>query len=234
MDPKTVDALSRLAEELGPFFFAVLFVTLVTRSAHKFLAEACRRTDPPATIEEIKTYRMYFAGVTVSSILLVLVAIGWWMYYHTRGTYTYQIAITDIREKVTIDAPYFARHSVRLSSADHSTITDHFFLIVKNQPFQNGETFTFTVNILLPASAATGGTTGGLLSSGGALNQKSLDIIYRGRPQDAFRLEMGPGSQPKLVPARVAARTPFFSPWAAGVGAAIRGRYAAVEAGQSQ
>ena len=116
MQPAAISQFSRLAEILGPFFFSVLFLTFMTHMAVRYYNRAVSRKDPQATIEEVKTYRLYFLVVVFFSFLLVVASVGWWVYAQSQSNYVYQIAVTDLdTAKTKIDSAYFVKHSMRQS-----------------------------------------------------------------------------------------------------------------------
>src|SRR4030095_14388941 len=64
------------AYQYGPFFFAILFIMVVTRWAHKKYKDAYTDTNAPVKVQQ--TYRAVFIIAFTFSCTLVIVAIGFY------------------------------------------------------------------------------------------------------------------------------------------------------------
>jgi hypothetical protein len=205
----SMDQLSRLAELYGPFFFAILFLFFVTHSSYNYYMKIRACTNPKASQEELLLMRRNFISSVVVSLLLVFASIGWWFYQQTRGVYTYQIAITGLNARIQIDSPYFLRRSMRPSSYSEP-ISDDYFLVVSDHPFQPGQTFEFQVWVL-PEEPPVNATPDAACTTGG-LKPESVPITvhYRGLPVDAFAVLLQ-DDKPKLVPMADAGTSPTIN-----------------------
>ena len=212
MGAESIGELSRLANVFGPFFFAILFVTLITRGAHKYYSAVCSRTNPSATDQECRTCRLYFLCVAYFGFFLVVLAVGWWFYYQSRANHIFQVAITELGPTVHVDSPYFVKQTTRRSSVNDELLSDLYFLIVQEQPFQQGDKFTFTVGVIPPAPPPPKGKQRPVVSAGGKLEQHKIEVVYQGKGQESYRLDATPGAPAKLI-RRADAQTehPFFT-----------------------
>jgi len=139
MNWSVVDDLVRLAEQFGPFLFAILFILVVTRTAHGYYRECNVRKDPPASEQERATYRLYFISSVWCGIIAMALSIGWWGYAQLKGTYVYQVAIVGLGDDEIIDADYFQKRIQRPSVPGAIAIHDIYFLMVQDEPFKVGE-----------------------------------------------------------------------------------------------
>src|SRR6266852_5395428 len=76
----TIAAVVKLAYDFGPFLFAVLFLLVVTRSAHRYSYEVHSRITPPVTPPESVMYRLYFLSSFCFGIVLMVASVAWWIY----------------------------------------------------------------------------------------------------------------------------------------------------------
>src|SRR6201988_4227158 len=128
VDLSTIETATRLASQYGPFLFAILFIFVVTRTAHKYYQECNTRT-VPATEEEKKTYRSYFLISVWGGIALTLVSIGWWVYVQMQGPSVYQIAIVALHSDEAILSNYFSKTVPRPAIGGASALTDDYFIV---------------------------------------------------------------------------------------------------------
>jgi hypothetical protein len=77
---KWLEVLTNASILYGHFFFALLFILVVTRTAHSYYKGVCERANPPAAPDEQKTYRLFFLASMTAGILLVFTAVSWWIY----------------------------------------------------------------------------------------------------------------------------------------------------------
>ncbi len=183
LDLSTFETIVRLAEQFGPFLFAILFLLVITRTAHSYYQECNTRKHPAASEQEKKTYRTYFICSMWSGIVVMALSIGWWVYAQSRGTNTYQVAIVDLKDDETVLADYFYRKVPRPTISGAATIHDDYFLIVQDQPFQIGEKLKFDFFKAHPSSTPNGGILG-----------TRLEIKYEGKKQDTYRLTLDAGT----------------------------------------
>jgi hypothetical protein len=123
----TFAALVRVAEEFGPFLFAVLFIVFVTRTAHKYYQECNTRQNPAASDDEKRTYRFYFLCSVWCGIAVMTISIGWWFYGKTKGQHVYQVAIVNVQSDEQLIAEYFNKRVLRPAVPGAASIHDYFF-----------------------------------------------------------------------------------------------------------
>jgi uncharacterized membrane protein YcgQ (UPF0703/DUF1980 family) len=54
------------------------------RMAHSYYRDVNVRTSPPASPEEKTTYHVYFYSSVIAGIMLVFIAVGWWIYAQSK------------------------------------------------------------------------------------------------------------------------------------------------------
>jgi hypothetical protein len=181
MNWSILDDVVRSAEQFGPFLFAILFILVVTRTAHGYYRECNMRKDPPASEQERRTYRLYFICSVWCGIVAMALSIVWWGYAQLKGTYVYQIAIVGLREDESVLANYFQKRVPRPSVAGGIAVHDLYFLIVQEEPFRVGDNFSFDY-YKIPQDAATAG------SGAAGIVPAPIEIKYGGNKSDIYRL----------------------------------------------
>jgi hypothetical protein len=200
LDMATLTTIVRLAEDFGPFLFAILFILVVTRTAHTWYREALVRTTPHANPGEIRTLRFYFLLSIYCGVFAMVLSIGWWIYNQSRGQYIYQAAIIDLGEDEETGSDYFNKMIIRPLVQGAKPIHDTYFLFVQTTPFVIGDKFTIEYYKI---PHMTGSATGLVASP------QYIDIIYQGHGQDIFRVTAGSGQSPKLEVAETTANEAF-------------------------
>lgn len=177
MDSESLQALSMVAYELGPFFFSILFTLVIVGIAHRCYRKVNLRKEPIASPEEKRSYRMYFISSFGAGILLVFISVAWWMYAHI-SKHTLQGAIIGLSSSQTLIA-YSDELYVRVIKRPLTIgkeITDYHFAIVRDAPFNPGQRFSF---LFYPELGYIG-------------NKKPqpvvLDISYSGKDYEKFIL----------------------------------------------
>lgn len=86
IDPKILEQLTPLAQQYGPFFFAVLFVLLVP-----FMGQTWFRGFLEMRIEKgqerdaaLEVYKFYWKSGIVAGLCLVFFAVTWWFYVQNK------------------------------------------------------------------------------------------------------------------------------------------------------
>ena len=178
MEIPAFERMVQLAEQFGPFLFAVLFILVITRTAHRYYREAITRTEPPASPEERRTYRFYFLCSIWAGLAVMSLAIGWWLYANWRGNNFYQVAILNLRENEGISTNYFTKKVSRPVIVGGTPVHDVYLLIVRDRPFQVGE--KFSVSYYKLTSTPESGLVG--------VDPVTLNIVYSGRARESFRV----------------------------------------------
>ena len=139
---KWMELLASAGFLYGPFFFSLLFILVVTRTAHSYYKTACERVTPPVSPEEKKTYQMYFMASTIVGIMLVFIAVAWWVYAQLQ-THTLEGVIAGLNTNQTIimvEDDIYLRAIEKEVGSGHKR-KDYHFVIVRDNPFIIGQTF---------------------------------------------------------------------------------------------
>ncbi len=190
-DLAMLDSIARSAAQYGPFLFAVLFILIVTRTAHKYYQESNTRQQPPATEEEKATYRSYFTISIWVGIALTLVSIGWWIYVQMQGTNVYQIAINGLQPNETVSSNYYSMTKPEPTIPGAVTLTDYLFMVVQNAPFKVGDKFEIYY-FKIPPRPSPG--TAGEQPAGVGIAPIPLQVQYSGNPSDTYQVTQDGGT----------------------------------------
>jgi len=191
-----IEALTRLAEQFGPFLFALLFIIFVTRTAHGYYAGCMARTAPPPTEQETKTYRLYFISSFVVGIVVMTLSVGWWFYRQAKGNYVYQISILNLAPEEKVVSEYYSRTNIRQSIPGIAPNHDALFLIVRDKPYAVGQTLSFQYVKQTPAAVSSGAGSSSLIGS--ALSPTLIEVKYEGGTFLAYKVT-NDSSGPRLV-----------------------------------
>ncbi|HUI34803.1 MAG TPA: hypothetical protein VLX67_04650 [Stellaceae bacterium] len=183
-----VTTLVGLAEQFGPFLFAILFILVVTRTAHQWFREAVSRT-PHANPAEIRTLRFYFILSVYCGIGAMILSVGWWFYAQTRGMYYYQFSISELSNEDQIISQFFSKTAPMPVVAGAAPLHDEYFLIGQPTPFNQGQKFTIQY-YRLPQGTGT--------NTGTVITPQDIVVAYSGNSSDAFRLVAQAGEPPTL------------------------------------
>jgi len=188
MSVENVSALVGLAEQFGPFLFAILFILVVTRTAHQWYRESITR-GPHANPAEVRTLRLYFILSVYCGIGAMILSVGWWFYAQTRGMYYYQFSISELNNEDQINSEYFSRLAPMPAVAGAPQLHDMYFLVGQPEPFNKGQKFTVQYYKL---PQGTGGNTGTVVTP------QDIIVTYAGNSSDAFKLVTQAGQPPTL------------------------------------
>jgi hypothetical protein len=206
-DLAMLDSITRSAAQYGPFLFAVLFILIVTRTAHKYYRESNTR-QPPATEEEKATYRSYFRTSIWVGIALTLVSIAWWIYVQMQGTNVYQIAIDGLQPDETVASNYYAMTKPEPSIPGAVTLTDYLFMVVQNAPFKIGDKFEIYYFKIPPGpSPAPAGDQPAAVG----IAPIPLQVQYTGNPSDTYQVTQNGGTVTLTAVAANPANSGIFS-----------------------
>jgi len=183
-----LEVLTNASFLYGPFFFAILFILVVTRMAHSYYKSINERTTPPASPEEKKTYRMFFIASISVGIVLVFTAVGWWIYAQFQ-THTLEGTISGLETSqaiITIEDDVYLRTNER-DVGSGVKMQDCHFAIVRGSPFVTGQQFRFG---LFPD-----------LGSIGPQKPEPIELLvrYSGRARENFFLKKS-GNTFSLIP----------------------------------
>lgn len=135
--------LTQLAYQYGPFLFALLFMLVISRWGYQIYQQACTR-EPPASQEEINTYRLYFIGSTGFGFSLVILALGWWFYHNdSPQQYVFKGEIRGLKdyERIASSSIYLRPRWVSSGLPDAPQLHNEEFLVVQERPFKAQSNF---------------------------------------------------------------------------------------------
>jgi len=177
-----IESLANTSFLWGPFFFSILFMLVITRTAHSYYLGVNERSSPPASQEEKNDYRFYFRLSIVCGTLLVFLSVGWWIYAQLQQ-HTFQGVIVGLREnqQIVADDDDFYYRAVQRDVGGH-VMRDYHFAIVRNTPFSNGQSFRLD---FYPDSGAIG-----------EVKPENIGLLiqYHGGRNEKFKLTRDAGS----------------------------------------
>jgi hypothetical protein len=174
-----IESLTNLAQEFGPYLFAILFIVFVPRIAHGYYTACATRTAPAPGKQELDVYRLYFVSSVGVGIVVMGLSISWWFYQHAKTKFIYQISINDLTSLERVASEYYYRDNPHQSILPGVAAThDALFLIVRNEPFSIGQTLSFQYVMQTPDAAPGGGGSNAPL--GNALVPKVVAAKYTG------------------------------------------------------
>src|SRR5471030_2676845 len=112
----TIEQLARLGQVYGPFFFAILFILVVPRTAYGYYVTASTRTNPPTSPADVLVMRTYFAGTVILGAVFACASIGWWFHSQNIRSYTYRVRIVEVVSTVEITGPFHIQKIPRLTA----------------------------------------------------------------------------------------------------------------------
>ena len=129
-------ALTLLAYQYAPFFFAVLFFIFITKHAYH-----AYNTAPP---EQSQTYRRLFIAANIVGLLLVIATSIWWFMNPPSRIFTFKGKISGLQEyqEVASDKLYF-QHYIPFHSSRSAPLNPYeaHFLIVQDEPLEVARLF---------------------------------------------------------------------------------------------
>lgn len=197
MGDMTPTAIVELANNFGPFLFAILFIVFVTRTAHKWYNQMIVRKEPPFTELEERTLRYYFWCSVACGVLAMALSCIWWVYNQARGEHVYQVAIVELDQDEVTQSNYYNKIIPRPPVPGATAIHDAYFLIVQRAAFRIGD--KFTIDYYKVPEIIKGAT-------GAAPTLEHLVITYQGHDEDTFKVKSVRGQTPTLEIARMPAR----------------------------
>jgi hypothetical protein len=139
---ETIDILTSLAFQYGPFLFAILFMLFITRTARRWYGEVSTRLPPPEP-EERRTFRRYFLATYCFSMFLVVLSICWWIYSQYGKHHVYEGTFVNLRENQYVDIDsqeFFTRQVTKQEPFPNGAhLRDYYFVIVSSRPLHRGD-----------------------------------------------------------------------------------------------
>jgi hypothetical protein len=136
-----VDTLAALAYQFGPFFFTVLFVLFITRTARSWYSGPNASTDP----QEKQTYRNYFRASYLFGMVLCMISVAWWIRTQWEGHHAFAGRIVALNERQSLasvsDDQYFWSRLWAHQVTPPDALRDYWFVVVSDHPVHRGEIF---------------------------------------------------------------------------------------------
>ena len=134
----TLNQLTHLVYQFGPFAFALIFLFVMARWGQKKWAEANARKNPPATDAEKNTYRAYFVLVSFIGVVLVGISVYWWWTH--QPIYLYEGQIEQVSETDTVEGTeLYVRNDYYQQAPNSPQIRDVHFVLIQKEPFIDGQ-----------------------------------------------------------------------------------------------
>lgn len=175
---KVLSMLSSSSFMWGPFFFSLLFMLVITKTAHNYLQGVIRRTDPPAHKDERTVYRQYFITSLISGIVLVFISVGWWIYAQMQ-IHAFEGVIVGLKTNqfITANEDDMYLRAVERDAGQGKQMRDYHFAIVRDSPFSVGQIFRFS---FYPDPGAIGAAPP---------DPVNLEVPYSGRVTDKYMVK---------------------------------------------
>ena len=135
-----MDTLASIAYQFGPFFFAVLFTLVISRTARKWYSQA----NGADSAEEKKTFRTYFHASWIFGMVLCATSVCWWIRSQWEGHHAFAGTIVALYPNQTLAFASDDQNSwstVRVhQNAPIDNLRDYWFVVVSDHPVHRGET----------------------------------------------------------------------------------------------
>jgi len=143
METNWIKELANAGFLWGPFFFSILFMLVITRTAHSYYAKVVERTSPPADAEEKKLYANYFKLSIACGIVMVFLSVGWWIFGQLQRNNTFEGAIVGLDPNINLipteDGIYLRPTETQIGKGKY--LRDYHFAIISDKPFEEGQKF---------------------------------------------------------------------------------------------
>jgi hypothetical protein len=175
-----LELIVRLAYQFGPFLFAVLFMLVITKSAHQYNVELAGRQIRPTPREEAM-YQAYFVCTAACGVILVFISVGWWIISQMQS-HVYEFVIRDLKiNQFVRSSDGFMQDEKRDAAFPGGPLFhNQHFVIVSDRPFVPGQ----AIKLQLWETDAQG-SAGGI----GQPQSHDLQVQYRGDRVDYLRYE---------------------------------------------
>lgn len=135
-----LEHLTMLSYQYGPFFFAILFIAVVTKWTYRNYVSAIQQD--PQNPDHVKVTKLTFIVSAAFSLILVVISIVWWFIFQPR-VYVFQGQLKGLTDYdvVTSDTLYFKPHVFRLPTG--ADMRDEHFVAISNEPFVEDQRLEF-------------------------------------------------------------------------------------------
>ena len=144
-----LESLASIAYQFGPFFFAVLFMLVITRSARNWYEKARQTAQGAAPQDDlVRTYRTNFRISSYFGIVVAL-SVAWWMFAAWTKHHPVEgviVALTDSESLEAVasgseDSAFFWRMVPRSGNVAH--LKDYSFVAILDHPPHVGDKVSF-------------------------------------------------------------------------------------------
>ncbi|MGD0339957.1 MAG: hypothetical protein ABSB78_14345 [Bacteroidota bacterium] len=137
MNTEDITALTKIAYQFGPFFFALLFTLVISRWTYKIYHKQQK-----STTKEKNTYRWVFISTTFFGMLLVIVSVIWWWNYRPT-TYVFRGEVKKLKdyERVVSGNLYFRSRWTGKLGENIPQFHDEEFAVIQETPFSQNQPF---------------------------------------------------------------------------------------------
>jgi hypothetical protein len=136
MNAETFRKFTEIAYQFGPFFFALLFIFVVSRWAYKIYHAQHKSTD-----KEKETYRWIFISTTVFGMILVMLSVMWWWNYRPT-VYIFRGKVKNLKEYERVISDNLFLKPVWSGKYENvpQKHTEE-FAVIQETPFSPGQSF---------------------------------------------------------------------------------------------
>jgi hypothetical protein len=136
-----MEILASLAYQFGPFFFTILFVLVITRSAKKWYSDVDARKNP----DEKLAYEKYFRASWVFGMFLCLISVSWWIRSQWEGHHAFAGTIVALNpnqslSSISSNQNFYSRLWAHQDSPVDA-LRDYWFVVISDHPVHRGEVF---------------------------------------------------------------------------------------------
>lgn len=137
MNTSNLTALTELAFQFGPFFFALLFTLVISRWSYKIY-----HAQGKSSTRETDTYRWVFISTTAFGMILVIVSVIWWWNYRPT-TFVFRGEIKNLKEyeRVVSSSLYFKSKWTGVIEEGVPQYHDEEFAVIQDVPFSLNQQF---------------------------------------------------------------------------------------------
>jgi hypothetical protein len=136
-----METLASIAFQFGPFFFAVLFMLVITHSARNWYSESRAAGADPS---ERRTYQVYFQCTYSFGMVLVAASVGWWMVSQWGRHHAFEGIVVALHQNeslgpATVDPSFFVRELQHTEPAGAQSLRDYQFVQLLDHPPHRGD-----------------------------------------------------------------------------------------------
>jgi hypothetical protein len=172
---KTVEILTDLVSNFGPYAYSILFLFVVSVWCNKQYQKATAKAT--ASLNEIQTYRWFFIGAFALGCLLSVYSVIWWSWTRTQS-FVFTVEISGVDQSHTVK-PAYPLISKGNPVQDQDDTKRYEFVAISDGPFTPAQSFTISLAVEPLTNA-----------SGIGPARQNLQLVYHGRSVDRYRIQM--------------------------------------------